>query len=102
MQQSLSPITINKNCVSCSGNALYARKAFKIACLAYYDSKVMYEGQLYDRTELITMRKQILELVDTKLQPVRVSTIIPTAKDSDADLTADKEVINVMQEYQKS
>ena len=31
-------ITVNNNCIQCSGNAAYIKKAFKIACLNYASS----------------------------------------------------------------
>ena len=32
------PIQVNNNCMQCSGNAAYIKKAFKLACLNYASS----------------------------------------------------------------
>ena len=40
-----TPIQVNNHCASCSGNASYIKKAFKIACLSYSSSKVMYKKE---------------------------------------------------------
>ena len=47
-----SPMKINNNCISCSGNAKYAKLAFKIACLTYKESKIEYLGKSYLREDL--------------------------------------------------
>ena len=44
-----SPITVNNNCVQCSGNAQFVKKAFKMACLNYSSSKVVFNKKEYGR-----------------------------------------------------
>jgi hypothetical protein len=58
-----SPIKINNNCLQCSGNAQYVKKAFKIACLTYKTSKVDYLGQKYDRNDLHAIRSEVLQKI---------------------------------------
>ena len=41
--QAKTPIQVNNNCLQCSGNASYIKKAFKIACLTYASTKVHYK-----------------------------------------------------------
>ena len=56
-----SPIIINKQCLQCSGNASYVRKAFKIACLQYTASKVKYNGEQQTRTDLLNQRYKVVK-----------------------------------------
>ena len=37
-----TPIQVNNNCLQCSGNAMFIKKAFKLACLSYGSNKVEY------------------------------------------------------------
>ena len=55
-----SPLTVNNNCISCSGNAQFINKAFKLACLSYNSSKVSYENELYDKAELLKKKIEYL------------------------------------------
>ena len=48
-----TPIQVNNNCLQCSGNAMYIKKAFKMACLSYGSTKVHFDHRMYDRTELL-------------------------------------------------
>ena len=40
-----TPIQVNNNCLQCSGNASFIKKAFKLACLTYGSSKVSFQNQ---------------------------------------------------------
>ena len=55
-----TPIKVNHNCLQCSGNAMFIRKAFKMACLSYGSSKVNFENRNYKRTELLELRDTML------------------------------------------
>lgn len=55
-----SPLTINNNCIQCSGNASYIRKAFKMACLSYSSSAVKFQGEDYTREELLAKRQALV------------------------------------------
>ena len=55
-----TPIQVNNNCLQCSGNAMFIKKAFKLACLTYGSTKVSYENRQYDRQELLEMRDIML------------------------------------------
>ena len=58
--KSQSPIQVNNNCLQCSGNASFIKKAFKLACLTYTSSKVTYLNQQYTREELLNQREGML------------------------------------------
>ena len=51
-----SVIHVNNNCLQCSGNASFIKKAFKLACLSYQSSKVRYQNVDYTREELLFKR----------------------------------------------
>lgn len=55
-----TPITVNSNCLQCSGNASYIKKAFKIACLTYGSTKVNYKKQEHSREDLLSVRKDMI------------------------------------------
>ena len=44
-----TPLTVNNNCLTCSGNTPYIKKAFKMACLQYASSKVKFNNQEFTR-----------------------------------------------------
>ena len=48
---------MNNNCLQCSGNASFIKKAFKLACLSYQSSKVRYQNADYTREELLFKRQ---------------------------------------------
>ena len=56
-----TPIQVNNNCLQCSGNAMFIKKAFKLACLSYGSTKVTYNNQKYDREELLIIRDTLLQ-----------------------------------------
>ena len=60
-QKSKSNLKINQNCVSCSGNAQYIKKAFKLACLNYNESKVVYQKVEYERNQLHEIKNDIIK-----------------------------------------
>lgn len=45
----------DKKCLSCSGNKQVIMQAFKLACLAYVPSNVLYRGKVLSRGEMRTM-----------------------------------------------
>ena len=51
-----TPIQVNNNCLQCSGNASFIKKAFKLACLSYASSRVKYQNQEWSREELLSRR----------------------------------------------
>ena len=53
-------VSLDENCSSCNGQIPYLKDQFKMACLKYAPSKVLFDGYAYDRQELIEMREQIL------------------------------------------
>ena len=62
-----TPIQVNNNCLQCSGNASFIKKAFKLACLTYASTKVTWSNDQYMREELLQMREEMLfetEVVD--------------------------------------
>ena len=59
--KSQSVIHVNNNCMQCSGNASFIKKAFKMACLSYQSSKVKYQDQEYSREELLFKRQLAID-----------------------------------------
>ena len=59
--KSNSNIHVNNNCLQCSGNASFIKKAFKLACLTYQTSKVQYQNQEYSREELLFKRQLVID-----------------------------------------
>ena len=58
--KSETPIQVNNNCLQCSGNASFIKKAFKLACLTYNSSKVTYQNQQFMREELLHIREEMI------------------------------------------
>jgi hypothetical protein len=54
-------IKLNKQCLSCSGNASVVLNAFKIACLAYSPSTVGYRAKVFSREFLLNLKQYILQ-----------------------------------------
>ena len=53
-------ISIDKQCLSCTGQASVVLTAFKIACLAYSPSPVYYKDSVFTRKELIELQAKII------------------------------------------
>ncbi|CAG9331176.1 unnamed protein product [Blepharisma stoltei] len=54
-------VSIDKQCQSCAGQSSIVMNAFKMACLAYTPSLVLYGGSQFNRKELIDIQKKIIE-----------------------------------------
>ena len=52
-----SPVMIDKQCITCSGQPNFITNAFKLACLAYSPTSVMFKETVYERYELIEILK---------------------------------------------
>lgn len=63
-------VTIEKQCLSCTGQSSIVLSAFKMACLAYSPSQVTYRDSTYTRKDLIDIQGQILSAlkIDKNLQ----------------------------------
>ena len=73
-------ISLDKQCISCSGQVNLITAAFKIACLAYTPSNVNFRDQVFQRLELLEIQKKIIEdlgekheMVDGSLDRIRFS-----------------------------
>ena len=55
-----SCLTIDKNCLNCSGNANHSLKAFKSTCLIYSQSAIKYKSKDYDVTDLLGLKGNLL------------------------------------------
>ncbi|OMJ92672.1 hypothetical protein SteCoe_4550 [Stentor coeruleus] len=53
-------IGLDKQCISCTGQSSVVLNAFKIACLTYTPSQVIYRNDKYTRMELYDMLKRLL------------------------------------------
>ena len=54
-------ITIDKQCLSCSGQPNFVTTAFKIACLAYSPTSVVFKETVYERSEMLEIQKRIID-----------------------------------------
>ena len=54
--------TINKDCMSCTGNAETKLNIFKVACMNYQSNPVTYQNRLIKRSELISLQKVVSDL----------------------------------------
>lgn len=66
-QRSNKPIiSIEKQCLSCAGQSSVVLNAFKIACLAYAPSSIIFEGETYQRKEIIEMQIKYLATITNR------------------------------------
>eukprot|EP00347_Sterkiella_histriomuscorum_P010227 403377108 len=56
-----SVISIDRNCLSCSGQQSVVMNAFKVACLQYQPQKVLFNNEVHERKNLIDKCIQNLE-----------------------------------------
>lgn len=63
-------VMLDTRCLSCSGNQATVLAGFKMACLQYAPTPVLYEKSAYTRTELIKLRVDLLEQVREQLRQV--------------------------------
>ncbi|OMJ70883.1 hypothetical protein SteCoe_31044 [Stentor coeruleus] len=54
------PISLDKNCISCINNMPQVIPAFKMACLAYQSTPIMYNNTLINRNELLDNQEKII------------------------------------------
>lgn len=64
-------VSIEKQCLSCTGQSSVVLAAFKIACLAYSPSSVSYRDSTFTRKDLIDIQHKILSNLksNSSLQP---------------------------------
>lgn len=53
-------VSIDKRCLSCAGQSASVLSAFKIACLAYEPSLVMFQSRKFTRKELLNLQNKLL------------------------------------------
>lgn len=76
-----SIISIEKQCLSCTGQASVVLTAFKIACLAYSPSLVTYRDTVFSRKELIDVQAKMLNSFRFD-NTTQISSIIEESKGS--------------------
>lgn len=54
-------ISIDKQCLSCSGQPNFVTSAFKLACLAYSPTSVIFKDIVYERSEMLEIQKRIID-----------------------------------------
>lgn len=54
-------VIIDTKCLSCSGQPNFITNAFKLACLAYAPTSVVFKDIIYERSELIDIQKRIVD-----------------------------------------
>ena len=65
-----SPVTLNQQCQSCSGDKKYINRAFKIACLSYIQTGVKHGDQVFSREELQKERVELIGKVNADFRRV--------------------------------
>eukprot|EP00742_Colponemidia_sp_Colp-10_P011075 GILJ01012253.1.p1 GENE.GILJ01012253.1~~GILJ01012253.1.p1 ORF type:complete len:745 (-),score=100.87 GILJ01012253.1:49-1950(-) len=53
-------LSVDKRCVSCSGQTATVMQAFKLACLHYTSTPVVYRSKTFTRPELVASRQTLL------------------------------------------
>jgi len=61
-------VSLNKECLACSGQSATILKAFKIACLSYHSSPLMYRDEQFERADLIKLNGKMLNSIWQKLK----------------------------------
>ena len=85
-------VTLDKQCLTCSGQSSVVLKAFKIACLTYKPSPVNYPFKLdktYSRLELINLKGKMLKFVEK----------IPLTKEMRGGIDPENERIKLFNQY---
>ena len=54
-------VSLDKRCLSCAGQSSSVISAFKVACLAYEPSQVLFQERKFTRKHLIRVQRKILE-----------------------------------------
>jgi hypothetical protein len=54
-------LKLEQNCQSCNGSLNFTKKAFKMACLKYIPSKVLVDGVVKTRAQILEKREQLIE-----------------------------------------
>jgi hypothetical protein len=52
---------IDKQCITCSGQPNFITNAFKLACLAYSPTSILFKDTVYERVEMIEILKRIVD-----------------------------------------
>jgi hypothetical protein len=74
-------MTFDKNCIQCGGPGQAASqipglvKAFKMACLSYKPSPVVFESKTFDRTQLIEAQGYLLYLSIKQMSHLDFSSV---------------------------
>ena len=61
-------VSLEKNCTACINNAGIILPAFKMACLAYNSSPILYKSEYIGRLDLLLRQEQILESLENKAE----------------------------------
>lgn len=56
-----TPVMIDKQCITCSGQPNFITNAFKLACLAYSPTSILFKDTVYERVEMIEILKRIVD-----------------------------------------
>ena len=56
-----TPVSVDKQCITCSGQPNFITSAFKLACLAYSPTSVLFKDTVYERVEMIEILKRIVD-----------------------------------------
>ncbi len=59
-------VSLDKSCLSCTGQSSIVISAFKMACLAYAPTPLTYRNATFQRKELLDIQRRVLESAWTK------------------------------------
>jgi hypothetical protein len=66
------PVTLDANCLSCTGQPSHLMQLFKLACLSYNPSRVVYRKHTLTRAQLMQMRKTLIEKCEEVINTQKV------------------------------
>jgi hypothetical protein len=75
-------VSIDKQCLSCTGQASVVINAFKIACLAYAPSSITYKECLFTRKELLEAQGLLLKGLGAVGKSIQVSSVLEEVKNA--------------------
>jgi len=63
-----SCVSMNPDCMSCTGNMAAKLNLFKVACLNYTPNPVAYQGKFINRRELVALQKVVSDLAKNSIE----------------------------------
>lgn len=76
-RNNVSPVGLDKNCVSCANNVAQVLPAFKVACLAYNSSPVKVNDRVASRIEILDDQFEVLASMPRSMTPINNRILTP-------------------------